>query len=257
MELSVLMPGSGFPKLRSSVTLLREGRRSLLVDTGLVDDGPRLLYALRAHGLGPGDVGEVIATHFHYDHVGNHLLFPKARYLVSAVDLEDTRGFMATFQADATLDKSVTGAALRGRNQAVKDFYVRAIVREVTRNLAFYERVLAGDPRFVPIEGARDLGDGLEILPTPGHTAGHLSVVARGVRIDGDGALRDVLIAGDAVLTRHSFAAGGDREVHLAADVEQYRRTQRRLLASYRFVVPGHDGLVDSGAGASRAAEAS
>jgi glyoxylase-like metal-dependent hydrolase (beta-lactamase superfamily II) len=257
MELSVVVPGSGFPRLRSSVTLLRDGRRAMLVDSGLVDDGDRLLSALAAKGLGPGDVTEVIATHLHYDHCGNHLLFPRARYLVSAVDFEDTRGFLAAFEADATPGKGATAALLRSRNETVKDFYVRAIVREVNRNLGFYRRVLAGDPRFVPVEGAVDLGDGVEILPTPGHTPGHLSVVARGVRVDGDGPACDVLIAGDALLTRRSVLAGGDQEVHLASDVDEYRRTRARLLAAHRFVVPGHDALVDLGAESRPAAEAS
>jgi glyoxylase-like metal-dependent hydrolase (beta-lactamase superfamily II) len=257
MELSVLMPGSGFPRLRSAVTLLRDEGRATLVDSGLAGDGGQLLSALRAHGLAPEDVGEVVATHLHYDHCGNHLLFPRARYLVGAADLEDTRHFMAAFHADETPGKSATAALLSSRNEAVKDFYMRAIVREVTRNLAFYDLVLAGDPRFVPIEGARVLRGGIELVPTPGHTPGHLSVVARGARVDGQGPACDVLIAGDALFTRRSLAPGGDRDVHLAADVAQYRRTRLRLLASYRFIVPGHDAFVDARALSGREAQAS
>lgn len=248
MQLSVLVPGSGFPKLRSAVTLLRDERGVTLVDSGLIEDRPRLLAALRAQGLVPEDVDEVVATHLHYDHCGNHLLFPRARYVVSAVDLEDTRQFMATYHADRTPGKSATAALLRSRNQAVKDFYVRAIVREVTRNLEFYDFVLAGDPRFVPVSGPHVVRAGVELVPTPGHTRGHLSVVARGARVDGRGPACDVLIAGDALFTRRSLAVDGDREVHLAADVEAYQRTRLRLLASYRFFVPGHDELVDTGA---------
>lgn len=246
MELSVLLPGSGFPKLRSAVTLLRGEGRVTLVDSGLVDDRPRLLAALHARGLAPEDVDEVITTHLHYDHCGNHLLFPRARYLVSRFDLEDTRHFMTTYHADGTPGKSATAALLRSRNQAVKDFYVRAIVREVTRNLEFYDFVLGGDPRFVPIQGAHVVRHGVEIIPTPGHTPGHLSVLARGARVDGRGPARDVLIAGDALFTRRSLAVEGDRDVHLAADVEAYQRTRLRLLGAYRFFVPGHDELVDT-----------
>jgi glyoxylase-like metal-dependent hydrolase (beta-lactamase superfamily II) len=123
---------------------------------------------------------------------------------------------------------------------------VRAIVREVTRNLEFYDFVLAGDARFVPVHGAHVARKGVELVPTPGHTPGHLSVVARGARVDGRGPARDVLIAGDALFTRRSLAVDGDRDVHLAADVEGYQRTRRRLLAEYRFIVPGHDELVDA-----------
>lgn len=247
MELDVLIAGSGFPKLRSAVTLLRGNGRVTLVDSGLSDDAPRLVAALRERGLGPQDVDCVVATHLHHDHCGNHLLFPRARFVVSTQEYEDTRGFMDAYHADASPEKTRTAALLRTRNQAVKEYYVRGIVREVSRNLDFYERVRLGDPRFLLVEGRCFLSDGVELRPTPGHTAGHLSVVAHGARVAGDEAPpRDVLVAGDALFTRRSLLPGGDRDLHLAADVEGFRRTRRELLQSYRHVVPGHDGLVEA-----------
>jgi glyoxylase-like metal-dependent hydrolase (beta-lactamase superfamily II) len=246
MELSVLIAGSGFPKLRAAVTLLREGGHATLVDSGLVDDAPRLLAALEVRGLRPEDVDCVIATHLHHDHCGNHLLFPRARLVVSAVEFENTRGFMRSYHADRSPGKGDTAAILRDRNQAVKEYYVRGIVREVSRNLEFYERVRLGDPRFSLFEGRCFLSPGVELVPTPGHTAGHVSVVAHGARVDGDGIARDVLIAGDALLTRRSLLPGGDRDVHLAEDIEGFRRTRRSLLESYRHFVPGHDALVET-----------
>jgi glyoxylase-like metal-dependent hydrolase (beta-lactamase superfamily II) len=255
MELSVLIAGSGFPKLRASVTLLREGGRATLVDSGLVDDAPRLVAALEARGLRPEDVLCVVATHLHHDHCGNHLLFPRARFVVSAVELANTRGFMDAYHGDRSPGKSDTAAILRSRNQAVKEYYVRGIVREVSRNLGFYERVRLGDPRFSPVEGRSFLTPGIELLPTPGHTAGHLSVVAHGARVEGhDGDLRDVLIAGDALLTRRSLLPGGDLDVHLAEDIEGFRRTRHTLLQAYRHFIPGHDALVEGAPPASRPA---
>jgi glyoxylase-like metal-dependent hydrolase (beta-lactamase superfamily II) len=245
MELSVLIAGSGFPKLRSAVTLLREEGRATLVDSGWGDDRARLLDALRAHGLAPEDVSCVIATHLHHDHCGNHLLFPRARLVVSAAEFEDTRGFMSAYHADLSPDKRDTAELLRRRNQAVKDFYVRGIVREVSRNLEFYERVRTGDPRFELIDGGFLTG-GIELLPTPGHTNGHLSVVAHGARVRPGAPVKDVLVAGDALFTRKSLEPGGDRDPHLAMDVEGFRRTRLKLLERFRYVVPGHDALVDA-----------
>jgi glyoxylase-like metal-dependent hydrolase (beta-lactamase superfamily II) len=246
MELSVLIAGSGFPKLCSAVTLLRESGRATLVDSGSIDERPRLLAALRAHGLEPRDIECVIATHLHHDHCGNHLLFPRARFVVTAVDLDDTRAFMNAYHADDSPGKRATAELLRGRNEAVKEFYVRGIVREVTRNLEFYERVRLGDARFVAVAGHCFLSPGIELLATPGHTPGHLSVVAHGARVEGQGPARDVLIAGDALFTRHSLGPRGERYPHLASDVASFKRTRRILLERYRYVVPGHDALVDA-----------
>jgi glyoxylase-like metal-dependent hydrolase (beta-lactamase superfamily II) len=241
MRLSLLLPGSGFPKLRSAVTLLEDEGRRILVDSGLVDDGEKLVAALAARGLGPEDVDTIVATHLHYDHCGNHLLFPNARYLAGAADLEDTRSFIAFFHADETPAKLQTAELLRGKYEAIKEFYVRSIIREVTRNLAFYNRLLDDAERFTPVTGATWLTGGVEIIPTPGHTPGHLSVAAHGATLE-NGQTGSVLIGGDAVYTH---ATVDDRGIHLAWDAEKYHHTRNELLAQYRWVIPGHDGLSD------------
>jgi glyoxylase-like metal-dependent hydrolase (beta-lactamase superfamily II) len=247
MRLSLLLPGSGFPKLRSAVTLLEHEGRRILVDSGLVDDGEKLVARLAARGIRPEEVDTIIATHLHYDHCGNHLLFPNAQYLVGAPDLEDTRTFIAFFHADESPSKSKTAELLRSKYEAIKEFYIRSIIREITRNLAFYNLLLDDDKRFTPVAGSAWLTSAVEIVPTPGHTPGHLSVVAHGAMLEG-GRTGSVLIGGDAVFTRATVA--DDREIHLAWDAETYRRTRSELLTRYRWVIPGHDGLSDMHAAA-------
>jgi glyoxylase-like metal-dependent hydrolase (beta-lactamase superfamily II) len=188
----------------------------------------------------------VISTHLHYDHCSNHLLFTRADYLVSAADHRDCAMFTATYLADGSPGKRATVEALRSRTQAIKEFYLRSIVREMARNLPFYERVLGDDRRFVLLTGRSWLTGEIEIIPTPGHTRGHLSVVAHGARVGTQ--YVDLLIAGDALASRKALAAGGDREVDLASDVVQYRRTRRALLDGFRHIVPGHDTVMDTAA---------
>jgi glyoxylase-like metal-dependent hydrolase (beta-lactamase superfamily II) len=247
MRLSLLRSGSGFPKLRSSVTLLEDDGRCVVVDSGLIEDRESIVAALAARALRPEDVDTVVTTHLHYDHCGNHLLFPNARYIVSKSDYDDTRDFMVFYHADRTPSKSATADLLRSRYQSIKEFYVRSIVREVTRNLAFYDSVLERDERFVPITGAMPLTSAIEIISTPGHTPGHLSVVARGAA-DGTGDSVSLLIAGDAIYTRDGLP--GDGESHLAWDAAVYRRTRAELLSRYRWIIPGHDRLCDMHAAA-------
>jgi len=246
MRLNVVMQGSGFPKLRSSVTLLQSEGRNILVDSGLSEDQGRLLQALERQGLTPDDVDVVVASHLHYDHCGNHLLFRKARFIVGAQDYRDTVGFLEAYHQDTSTGKTQTAELLRSKYQSVKDFYVRSIVREVTRNLEFYSRVLEHDPRFTPVEGGLWLTPAIEVLPTPGHTHGHLSVVAHGVTTGLDKQPVKVLVAGDALFTRKTLLEGADQDVHLAADTVRYRETRKQLLAAYRYIIPGHDGLVDA-----------
>ncbi len=246
MKLTVLIPGSSFPRLRSAVTLLRSEGLHILVDSGLAEDGGRLLAALDRVGVEPREVDVVVATHLHYDHCGNHLLFPRARYLVGADDLADVRGFMAFFHADGSPGKMATADLLRSSHEEIKPFYVRSIVREVTRNLAFYDLVLAGDPRFVPLGPPYWLTSEVEIVSTAGHTQGHRSVVAHGVELE-DGGAADVLIAGDAVPGGEVVERASAEEVPLVADSALYWQTRRSLLDRYRYIIPGHGASISNG----------
>lgn len=239
MKAHVLITGRVFPRLAATVTLLESEGRRILVDSGACEDATALQAALAARGLAPEDVDTVIGTHLHYDHCGNHLLFTRARYLVDADDLADAAAFTAIYLEDPFADKRRTTESLRARTQAVKTFYLRSIVRAMEKNIGVYRRMLDGDPRFVALRGPQALTGAIEIVRTPGHTRGHLSVVARGGHPGGD-----LLIAGDALANEKSMA--GEGEVDLAADVGQFRRTRDALLAAYRYVVPGHGALLDT-----------
>ena len=83
------------------VWLVTGGGRSFVVDTGFdrtmaakrgrhitrsIDDG------LKALGVDPAAVEDVIITHMHYDHAGNKDLFPKARYHIQDREMKYCTG---------------------------------------------------------------------------------------------------------------------------------------------------------------------
>ncbi|NWX19165.1 MBLC1 protein, partial [Aegotheles bennettii] len=70
----------------SSITLIRGGPITALVDTGGPWGSRRLLKLLAHQKVSPDDVTHVICTHGHSDHVGNLNLFPEAT-LVVGLDL--------------------------------------------------------------------------------------------------------------------------------------------------------------------------
>ncbi|KAF1653134.1 Metallo-beta-lactamase domain-containing protein 1, partial [Eudyptes chrysocome] len=59
-----------------SISLIRGGPVTVLVDTGGPWDRERLLELLAGQGLSPEAVTHVVCTHGHSDHVGNVNLFP-------------------------------------------------------------------------------------------------------------------------------------------------------------------------------------
>ncbi|QZS52765.1 MBL fold metallo-hydrolase [Rhodococcus opacus] len=85
--------------------LIRTGDRIVVVDTGVgtIDDkllghggrytGGKFLDSLRAHGVAPEEVTDVLLTHLHFDHVGwttqkGKIVFPGATYRAHRLDWE-------------------------------------------------------------------------------------------------------------------------------------------------------------------------
>lgn len=62
----------------SSCSLVREGDRAIVVDPGMAASQAAILEPLRALGLEPGDVTDVVISHHHPDHTINIALFPNA-----------------------------------------------------------------------------------------------------------------------------------------------------------------------------------
>ena len=84
-----------------NVIVIRSGGRTILVDAGTGSEMPqstrtgRLALRLKAAGIDPGSVTDVIATHLHMDHIGGLLderlrsqMRPDLRIHASAIDLE-------------------------------------------------------------------------------------------------------------------------------------------------------------------------
>jgi N-acyl homoserine lactone hydrolase len=121
-------------------------------------------------GRSPADVAEVVLSHLHWDHCVGVEGFPEARILVQRAELT----FAATppQQQEQQYD-----AAWTGRRASWLDHL---------------DRVDA-------VEGRVALGPGVEIVPTPGHTAGSQSLLVRT-------ADRDFLLCGDLFMSYEQWS---------------------------------------------------
>ena len=80
-----------------------------------------------------------------------------------------------------------------------------------------------------PVTG--QLLDGLDLVPTPGHTPGHCSL-----RFVWEG--RATVIAGDAVMTRDFWNEG--RPYFNAVDMDEAKRSMEKIAGLARAIIPGH-----------------
>ncbi|MFC7548908.1 MBL fold metallo-hydrolase [Plantactinospora sp. GCM10030261] len=182
-----------------------------LVDTGVgpadspaADWAPtpgRLPAELDRAGIDPADVDTVVLTHLHEDHFGWSVgpdgtpMFPNARYVVQRTEV----------------------AALPSGDQA------RAYAVDPLRATGQLDEV---DGAVRLVTAGRRRSGWIGVVPTPGHTPGHQSVVV-------DGGRARVIVTGD-VLVHAVQLVNPEVGYAFEADPEAARRTRRWLLRESR-----------------------
>ncbi|HEY3759707.1 MAG TPA: N-acyl homoserine lactonase family protein [Solirubrobacteraceae bacterium] len=170
---------------------------------------------LRARGVDPADVRVIVMTHLHFDHASALADFPGATVIVSQPEWD----------------------AARRRASSIFGYPPA----QINPRLSYRTVDFGGSAARAHGPFARSLdlfGDGsLILLDTPGHSTGHLSILAR-LRE------REALIAGDAI---YSLATLRDGKRPLRSeDSKAYERSLRALQAYDRehpdaLIIPGHD----------------
>lgn len=153
----IVVVDTGFVRPRFDASyLIVENGRAAFVDTGPNNAVPRLLAALQAQGLDPGDVDYVIPTHVHLDHAGGAGLLmqqaPNAKLLIHP------RGARHMIDPSALMEGV---RAVYGREIADRDYGELVPVPE--------DRVVTTSDGMV-VELA---GRPLRFMDTPGHAKHH------------------------------------------------------------------------------------
>jgi glyoxylase-like metal-dependent hydrolase (beta-lactamase superfamily II) len=202
------------------VWAIRGGGKTYILDTGFDEaqarKRKRMLIrspgdGLKMIGIDLAAVEDVFISHMHYDHAGNHDLFPKARYHIQDKEMQYCTG------------RSMCHGALRSSFE-VED--VAAMVR----------RLFAGKLCFH--DGAEEVAPGLSVHFIGGHTMGLQALrvwTRRGW----------LVLAADAA---HLYANIEEQRpyvtVYNVAEMMEGHRTLAKLASSPAHIIPGHDPLV-------------
>ncbi len=226
-QVRVVVPG--LPLQSCSVLLSGSGGEQILVDTGFPQHDALLLEGLQRAGLRADDITGVINTHYHLDHFGGNFLFPRAWVYGSQRDCdwavsiyesvsggETRREVFRTFYPEATdaeFDRMDEARVL----QLLKWMWDPATLGDLAR-YRWWEREELGLP-------------GLRVVPTPGHTPGHLALAVEGIE-------GPYLIVGDARPFAEETAAGYDMPPHCHARFLE----SRKIIDGFEgILIPGHD----------------
>lgn len=168
-------------ELPIQAVLIRSPDSVVLVDTGLGPQPRQFMPEVESqllHSIEPESVDLIVHTHLHVDHVGWDGVFPRARYVVHR---DDWSFFMVPWQ-------------LRERPHLHR---LEPLQEEGLVDL---------------VAGESEVAPGIRVLPSPGHTPGHMHV-----RIEHGGSAAVVL--GDVVVDvaqvhdpRLVYASDGDAE---------------------------------------------
>jgi glyoxylase-like metal-dependent hydrolase (beta-lactamase superfamily II) len=194
--------------------------RTVIVDTGFDEPTARrrgrqivrpVAAGLKAIGIAPDTVEDIVISHMHYDHAGNHDLFPKARYHLQDAEM--------AYCAGRCMGQTQVGG-----------------VFDATDVAAMVHKIFAGRVEFH--EGDVELAPGITLHKVGGHT--------RGMQIVRVATARGWVVLGSD--TAHFYAnLEESRPFPIFDDLPAYfeaHRTALRLASSPQHFIPGHDPLV-------------
>jgi len=168
----------------------------IIIDTGTGMDKNYLHLKIKESGFNPDDISMIVNTHCHFDHAGGNYLFPEAMVAIHEKEVK----------------------------------YIENENDPMTVGFMFGKSIERHDVDLKLKEG--DKIANFEVLHTPGHSPGGISLW------DGE-----ILISGDVV-----FANGGFGRLDIGGNPEDMANSFKKLQKlDVKYLLPGHGPWTDQG----------
>jgi glyoxylase-like metal-dependent hydrolase (beta-lactamase superfamily II) len=210
-------------KPATNITLIDTGSDLILVDAGsgqnFVPSAGKLSENLKEAGIDPAKITKVVFTHAHPDHLwgladGDTLRFPNADFHVGAAEWK--------FWSDGDIKQRLPEP-------------MHFMINGAAENLARIQT------RVKQVKGGDEIATGVQVLDTPGHTPGHISLQLAG----GDG----LVVVGDALghaqisfshpEWRHGFDTVSGQAIETRHALLDRAAKEKTKLIGYHFPYPG------------------
>lgn len=184
----------------SSIIYVEDAGHQILFDTGSMSERSELPNRFKEHNLHMDDIDIVVLSHFHHDHVMNFDYFKNARILLH----EKEADWVLSNPGDWAIPKYLFPA-------------------------------LQNTGRLELISKDGEIAPGIELLHTPGHTIGCMSMVLRAKK------MATTVLAGDAVKNLTELATG---KVAMSWDNQASSTSIEKIRDIAKVVIPGHDRIL-------------
>lgn len=191
--------------------LLQDERDVVLVDCGYPDSMEKLEAAAGRYGLSLGSITKLIVTHHDLDHIGSLAALKEAYPHIAVIAHEREVPYVQGIKKSLRLQQAEsTLADLPDELKPGAEQFIRSLA---SVEPAVVDQIVSHGEK-LPWCG------GIEVVHTPGHMPGHISLYLPGSK---------TLIAGDAVVYEN-----GQLDIanpHFALDLKEAVRSVQRLLA--------------------------
>ena len=208
----------------ANLLVIDNGKAKILVDVGsgsrFLPTTGKLFENLAKAAIEPEEITHVFLTHAHPDHIWgirdefDEAIFPNAEYIMSETEYNWWLNQDRINKVDESFITTVLGA----------------------------QNSLLALPEITLVKGRIELSNGIECLPTPGHTPGHTSILVNNNNMS-------LIISGDALIDPQiSFKSpewindtdmDGDMTVTSRKLLLEMAASERATILGYHFPFPG------------------
>ncbi len=190
--------------LKENAYLLTNGEL-ILIDSGRPGSAQKILKYMRSIGLEPSDLSKIILTHHHIDHMGG---VPELK--------EKTNAKVVLHEKEA----KILSGELKTPGRGIMSIF--------SKFLQYFYQSVPIEPDLIVKEG--DEISGLEVVNTPGHTPGSISLYDK---------QKEIMFVGDAIV----FSNGNIRKPTKRScwDFKQAGRSIKKLTKfDFEIMLSGH-----------------
>ena len=165
-----LLQNKDFPYLSCNSYFVQIDDYRIVIDTGNYFLRNELIQSLEMNNIGTEEINFVINTHLHFDHCGNNEIFPNARIILPANEL-DFIEYINRYDKKASLDY------VRETYPLIPEDKLKNFLRMIYAHKKSYDWLLNNSQRTIIIEKDTELFLDVKLIFSHGHSPGHISLL--------------------------------------------------------------------------------